>query len=309
MALQNFDKALLAELVVVRVVGFGDAVGVESEGIAWEKLAFSNFAIPILENPKHGGSGVEALNGVITVEQQAGEMAAIRVAQAADGIVIFGEEKGGKGAVGSVVAEQLVHGTQEPLRLIESDGALAAQISLQIGHQESGGDAFSGDVADDEAEALLTEIEEVIITAADFASLDAKAGILKSFQGRLPLGEEPGLNLFGDFEFLGDPAIGFQPVGKGAALCFDGLGHFIEAHQRKGIAVKIPETSKDAAPNRSVLCAGSRWVRRLRGAHVDLIFEAFQPRRELEANSALGPFAVLGNHILSYKSDRHGPAN
>src|SRR5258708_30276419 len=107
MAPQDFDKALLAELVVVRVVGFGDAVGVESEGIAWEKLAFSNFAIPILENPKHGGSGVEALNGVITVEQQAGQMAAIRVAQAADGIVLFGEEKTRKGAVEAAVTEEL----------------------------------------------------------------------------------------------------------------------------------------------------------------------------------------------------------
>src|SRR5258708_10477468 len=271
MAPQDFDKALLAELVVVRVVGFGDAVGVESEGITWEKLAFSNFAIPILENPKHGGSGVEALNGVISVEQQGGEMAAIRVGEADDGIVIFGEEKGGERAVGSIVAKELVHGTEEPLRLIESDGALAAQISLQIGHQESGGDSFSGDVTDHEAEALLTEIEEVIIIAADFASLDAKAGIFKSFQGRLRLGEEPGLNLLSDFEFLGDTAIGFQPVSKGAALCFDGLGHFIEAHQRKGIAVKIPETSKDAAPNRSVLCAGRGRVRGLGCAHVHLI--------------------------------------
>src|SRR6266704_6109524 len=126
MALQNFDKALLAELVVVRVVAFGDAVGVESEGITWEKLAFSNFAIPILENPKHGGSGVQALNGVITVEQQAGEMAAIRVAQAADRVVVFGEEECGEGAVRRVVAEELVHGTQEALRLIESNGALTA---------------------------------------------------------------------------------------------------------------------------------------------------------------------------------------
>src|SRR5258708_17886797 len=238
MAPQDFDKALLAELVVVRVVGFGDAVGVESEGITWEKLAFSNFAIPILENPKHGGSGVEALNGVITVEQQAGEMAAIRVAQAPDGIVIFGDEKSGKGAVGGVVAEELVHGTQEPLRLIESNGALAAQISLQIGHQESGGDAFSGDVADDEAEALLTEIEEAPKIAAPFPPLDPQSTAFTRFHTRLRLGEEPGLDLLSDFEFLGDTAIGFQPVGKGAALGFDGLGHFIQAHQRKGIAVK-----------------------------------------------------------------------
>src|SRR6266566_1703244 len=45
------------------------------------------------------------------------------------------------------------------------------------------------------------------------------------------------------------------------------------------------------------------------GAHVDLVLEAFQARRELEANPALAPFAVLGNYILGDKGDRHGPAN
>src|SRR5438309_4792446 len=47
----------------------------------------------------------------------------------------------------------------------------------------------------------------------------------------------------------------------------------------------------------------------MRGAHVHLILEAFQARRELEANPALAPFAVLGNHILGDKGDRHGPAD
>src|SRR5438034_3448621 len=45
----------------------------------------------------------------------------------------------------------------EALWLIQSDGALAAEIGLQIGHQESSGDSFSGDVADDEAEARSEE--------------------------------------------------------------------------------------------------------------------------------------------------------
>ena len=185
-------------------------------------------------------------------------MAAVGVAQAAGGVVIFGEEEGGEGAVGSVVAKELVHRAQEALGLIESNGALAAQIGLKIGHQEGGGDAFSGDVADDEAEAFAAEIEEIVIIAADFASLDAKAGIFERFQGRQSLREETRLNLFGDFEFLGAAAFGFEPVGKGAALRFDGLGHLVEADQRKGIAVEIPETGKDAAPNRSVLRGGRR---------------------------------------------------
>src|SRR5438445_9882576 len=134
MALEGFDEALLAELFIGGIVGFGDAVGVEGEGIARAEAAFSNFAIPILENAQDGGGGVEALDGAVAAEDQAGKMAAVGVAQAAGGVVIFGEEEGGEGTVGSVVAKELVHRAQEALGLIESDGALAAQIGLKIGH-------------------------------------------------------------------------------------------------------------------------------------------------------------------------------
>src|SRR5438034_11593980 len=58
-----------------------------------------------------------------------------------------------------------------------------------------------------------------------------------------------------------------------------------------------------------MLRAGRRWVRRMRGAHVHLILEALQARRELEANSAVCPFAGRGNYILGDKGDRYGPAN
>src|SRR5712664_602714 len=143
MALQGFDEALFAEFFVGGVVGFGDAVGVEGERVPWVKLAFSNFAIPILEDSQYSGCGFEPLDSVITAEHKTVEMATIGVAQAARGVVILGEEEGGEGAVRRVLAKELVHGTQEALRLVQSDGALAAQIGLKIGHQESGGDSLS----------------------------------------------------------------------------------------------------------------------------------------------------------------------
>src|SRR5216683_6755639 len=137
MALQGFDQALFAELLVGGVVGFGDAVGVQCECVSRVKLAFFNFTIPIFEDSQNGGRGIETFHGVVAAEKKCGEMAAVGVAQTAGSVVVFGEEKSGEGAVRSVVAEELVHGAQETLRLIESDGALAAQISLKIGHQES----------------------------------------------------------------------------------------------------------------------------------------------------------------------------
>src|SRR5260370_13782318 len=143
MTLEGFDQALFAELFVGGIVGLGYAVGVESERVTQAKPTFCNFAIPILENTEHGGGGLEALHSGITAEEQGGEMTAIGVAQAARSVVVFGEEEGGESAVGSVVAKELVHGAQEALGLIDCDGALAAQIGLKDGHQESGSCAFS----------------------------------------------------------------------------------------------------------------------------------------------------------------------
>ena len=96
-------------------------------------------------------------------------MAAVGIADAAGYVVVFGEEKSGESGVSGVVTEEFVDGTQETLRVINGDGALAAKIGLQVGHEKSGSDAFAGDVADHETQAFLTEIEEVIIIAADVA--------------------------------------------------------------------------------------------------------------------------------------------
>src|ERR1039458_9030614 len=65
-------------------------------------------------------------------------MPTIRVTQAPRLVVVFGEEERGVGAVRCVFVEELVDRAQEALRLIQGNGALAAQIRLQIGHQESG---------------------------------------------------------------------------------------------------------------------------------------------------------------------------
>ena len=96
-------------------------------------------------------------------------MAAIDVAEAAGGDVVVGEEERGEGAVGRILREELVDDAENIFHAIVRDGALATQIGLQVGHEESGGYAFAGDVADDQAEAVGAEVEEVVIIAADGA--------------------------------------------------------------------------------------------------------------------------------------------
>ena len=69
------------------------------------------------------------------------------------------------------------------------------------------------------------------------------------------LREETGLHGFCDFEFLGGAPLGFQSLGSGTALRFDGVSDFVKADERKRIAVEILEAGEDAAPNWSRLTA------------------------------------------------------
>src|ERR1700741_5015590 len=110
--------------------------------------------------------------------------------------------------------------------MIQSDGGLAADVCLQVGHQKSGGDGFSKNFADDQAECSLAEIvfaevEKVEVIASHFPSLQAKTGIFEGLRLGMDLREQPGLHLLGDFEFLGNTALRFKLLGECAALGFD----------------------------------------------------------------------------------------
>src|SRR5271157_3723942 len=99
-------------------------------------------------------------------------MSAIHVTQAPRSVVVLGEEQGSVGVFRRILVKQAIGQLQEALRLVQRDGALAAQIRLQIGHQKSSRDSFSCDIADDEPKPLLAKIEEIIVVAAHLAGLD-----------------------------------------------------------------------------------------------------------------------------------------
>src|SRR5438445_5444620 len=160
-------------------------------------------------------------------------MATVGVAQTASGVVIFGEEERGESAIGGILAKKAIHRLQEALRLVQSDGALAAQIGLEVGHQESGGDSFSRDVPDDESEAFAAQIEKIVVVATDLASLMANSCVFQGSERRQGLREEPGLNFFRNFKFLGSAAFRLKLLSDGPALRFDRAGHFVEADQRE----------------------------------------------------------------------------
>ena len=109
------------------------------------------------------------------------------------------------------------------------DSTEAAQVGLQVGHEERGRDSFAGNVRDDEAETILPEVEEVVIIAADLAGLDANACVFHRGEGRKSLWEKTRLDAFRNFEFVGCAALRFLLCGGGAALRFHGVGEFVEA--------------------------------------------------------------------------------
>src|SRR5271169_1884421 len=184
MALQTVEEALLAELFTVAVEGLGDAVGVERERVTCEEPGLAHGTVPILEESEDGSGGGEAFYTVIAANEQRREMPAIGVAQASRLIVVFREEKRGIGAIGRVLTEEAVDRAQETLRFFDRHGALTAQIGLQIGHEESGGNSLAGDVADYQAKPLPVQSQEIVVIAAHLESLNAASCVIQGFQGR-----------------------------------------------------------------------------------------------------------------------------
>src|SRR5580765_1292051 len=100
-------------------------------------------------------------------------MSTVSVAQALRLVVIFGKEEGGVGVVGGIVIEQLVDRSQKPLRIIPCDRTLAAQVRLQIRHQEGASDSLPCNVAEHQPDPLSAQVEEVIVIASHLARLTA----------------------------------------------------------------------------------------------------------------------------------------
>ena len=237
-------------------------------------------------------------------------MAAIDIAQAAGRDMVIGEEESGERAVGRVLREELVDDAKNIFQAIVRDGALAAQIGLQIGHEEGGGDAFAGDVADNETETVRAEVEEIVIIPADGARGITVTGIVERLNRRANLGKKTALDFVGDFEFLGGAAVEFEFGGSGAALGFEGVCDFVEADERERVAVGIAEACGDTAPNGGFFA--EEWglsgdVANLARFGVEL--DATEARSVLEANAASGPFLIFGQDVFGDERQAGGAAN
>ena len=235
-------------------------------------------------------------------------MAAVGVAEAAGGFVVFAKEQCGERAIRRVLAEELIDRAQKTLWVVAFDGALAAEIGLQIGHEQRCGDAFAGNIADDEAQSIAAEAEKVIIVAADLTGLMTDAGILERGELRKSLRKQARLDLLGDFDFLGGAAFGFEALSLDPSLGFDGVGNFIEADQGEDVAVGIAEAAEDTAPD-------GRWgAGRLAFAGIarldaDAVLKAFKARIARELHATSDPFTKFTGNIFGHERDVRVAAN
>src|SRR5271163_2690643 len=144
----------------------------------------------------------------------------------------------------------------------------------------------------------------------------AGAGVFEGFQGRLGLWKKTSLHLFCDVQFVSGAAFRVQSFRNSTALLVHGVSNLVEADEGKGIAVKILEAGEYTAPDRCLIFGVWRAVvarrgvlRRSRGRSAEFVFETLQARREIEANSALGPFDVFREYVFGDKGNPGGPAD
>ena len=196
----------------------------------------------------------------------------------------------------------MIDRAQKTLWVVAFDSALAAEIGLEIGHEQRGGDAFAGNITDHESESVAAETEKVVIVAADLASLMANTGVIERGELRKSLGKQARLDLLGDFDFLGGAAFGFEALCLGPMLGFDGVGDFIEADQGEGVAVRIAETAENAAPD-GRCAAGGLAFGAIAVLDADAMLETFEARIARELHATGDPFAEFAGNIFGHKRD------
>ena len=89
----GLQQTLFAKFLSVTIQGFGNTIGVEQNGVALSQFAFFHGAIPFVEQAHHRAGCCEPFHSVVAAQKQGRWMAAVRVAQLARAIIVFGEEE------------------------------------------------------------------------------------------------------------------------------------------------------------------------------------------------------------------------
>src|SRR5205814_1293787 len=143
---QPLNEFFLTELFAPVIYCFGNSIGVKSEQVSGRHCEVGERALPVLEKTHQSCRGVEPAQGVARAQNKAGEVSAVSIAEAGRLCVVFSEKQRSVGPVDGIPVEEVVDRTQKEFGLRQGESALTAQVRLQVGHEQSGGDAFPRDV-------------------------------------------------------------------------------------------------------------------------------------------------------------------
>src|SRR5579883_1061597 len=139
-------------------------------------------------------------------------------------------------------------------------------MRLQIGHEQRGRHSFPANVGDEQPEPPASQIQKVVVVAADVAGLHTGRCAVERCECRCNAREQLGLNLPSRLQLLSRPPLSpYLAVGR------------IEPDERKTVSVHILETGDDAAP-------------------------IFPLRRMRESNAAAFPFGELRRNVIADKN-------
>ena len=131
----------------------------------------------------------------------------------------------------------------------------------------------------------------------------ADSGVIEGGKLREVLREEARLDPRGNFDFLRGAVLGVEALLLGAALGFDSLGDFIEAHEREEVSVWVAEAAEDASPDGAGGIVRGIGMFAIVRQDAYAMLEALEARRAGEIYAAGAPFAEFGGDVFGDESN------
>src|SRR6266481_4760778 len=164
-------QAANAELFAVDIFRFNQSVTVADEQRIGRHKHRAFFVAVILNDSENHAPFIEMQSRILGNKKRR-KMAGVGVAQIAGSAVVDGDEERGEAVVAGVTHQMFVEARDElggAHGFASGHQYLAAQGGLQASHQERGGNSFAGNIGDGNGEVGGTELNKVIVIAADGA--------------------------------------------------------------------------------------------------------------------------------------------
>src|ERR1700693_2756930 len=106
---------------------------------------------------------------------------------------------------------------------------LATECSLQVRHKQGSRDSFPCNIADHNRDAILAQLEKIIIIATHGTRLEADSRTIESRNGRRLLWKQSCLHLLRNFEIVRRQEFGLATLGFCPPLCLNRTRYIVEA--------------------------------------------------------------------------------